>query len=155
MLTAGNLDIVLYRLYCAAKYFEPNVTQANFLEHKLLSLVGDHAQLPAVCRCHVSRGTMCKPCHFSSSSAWPLAKRHRLTRSIRQAFDEDYGRFLDVIRVSVPDAEALNNVIADRKVTKDQALLLAEEEIPILTSHRDDSVKLNKAVLEGMFPYTQ
>ncbi|KAK9827574.1 hypothetical protein WJX74_011054 [Apatococcus lobatus] len=155
MLTASNLDIVLYRLYCAAKYIEPSVTQANFLDHKLLILVGDHAQLPAVCHCHVPRGDMCKTCHFSSSTAWPMAKRHRLTRSIRQASDVAYGEFLDAIRVTAPATEVLNNAIADRKVTEQRALTLAEEGIPVLTSHKEDSVRHNREVLDGLFPYTQ
>ena len=56
MLTAANLDLILMRIYTAVRFLHPEVTHANFLEHKCLILVGDHGQLPAVCRHNVPSG---------------------------------------------------------------------------------------------------
>ena len=155
MLTAGNLDMVLYRLYSAVKYYHPEATMENFMEHKLLLLVGDHAQLPAVCKCHVDEGDMCHRCHLSNSAAWSLTCRHKLSKSVRQADDIPYGDFLNEIRVEQPTQARLDGMISDRHVSDAEAMELAENGMPILTSHREDAKCYNKRVLDGLFPYTQ
>ncbi len=155
MLTAQNLDLILRRIYEAVKFVHPEATQHDFMQHKCVILVGDHGQLPAVCRCRLPHGEMCMACHFSKARPWALVKKHRLGRSIRQAGDAEYASFLDTIRESTPSPEVCHEVFGDRKVALPEAMDLAENGVPVLTSHLEDAATYNREVLDRLFTYTK
>jgi hypothetical protein len=100
MLTAHVFSLVLYRLglIVGCPY--------NALRAKLLLLVGDHAQLPAVCHCYNSKAIeasqaqtssdkdrACGNCHISSSIWWSQVTMHHLTSSVCHALDPMYLQF--------------------------------------------------------------
>jgi hypothetical protein len=66
---------------------------------KLVILVGDHAQLPRICHCHLSdTKKYCQKHYVYNVIDWNFARYHTLETSIRHVEDPKYCYFLNIIR---------------------------------------------------------
>jgi len=67
--------------------------------YKLVILVGDHAQLPTICHCHLSdTKTHCQKHYVYNVIDWNFARYHTLETSIRHVEDPKYCSLLNIIR---------------------------------------------------------
>ena len=98
MMTSYMLFTVEHRLKQAARSRFPNA-----LWNKPALLVGDLAQLPAICiHSPKSPDILCRGCHITSAPCWATPKHHSLRMSVRHATDPTYLQFLKIIRERVP-----------------------------------------------------
>jgi ATP-dependent exoDNAse (exonuclease V) alpha subunit len=114
---------------------------------KLVILVGDHAQLPAICHCRLpDTKNYCQKHYVYNAIDWIFAMYHTLETSIRHAEDPEYCYFFNIIRCQSPTKEeissVLNNCYIDDKTT-------------ILCTHRKDVDYYNDLILHKKFPVDQ
>ena len=151
MLTHMTLTIICYRIACSVRTISPFLPVHACMNEKLFILVGDPAQLPAVCRCRVARGDVCKSCHFTQAMIWQHTTRHTLTRSVRHAQDPELAAFLDLIRTQTPAQPTIDTVLQGCYRSQDAARALCTSQTPILTSHVEMSVKHNAFMMQRDF----
>jgi ATP-dependent exoDNAse (exonuclease V) alpha subunit len=89
MMTSYMLCTVEHRLKQACKD-----TISNTFCNKLVLLVGDLAQLPAIC-VHSPKAPdiICRCCQISSAPCWATALQHKLEISVRHATNPTYLQF--------------------------------------------------------------
>ncbi|KAG2485202.1 hypothetical protein HYH03_016091 [Edaphochlamys debaryana] len=170
MMTNTDLGLILTRLFHAGRY----PTMDAMLRNKLIVLVGDHAQLPPVCKCyrwqaaaatHAGATPLCEACHVASNPYFQCAPKFRLPVSIRHARDPSYAAFLDLIRTRVPTQCEIDAVfgrcsasvgpppeagippLGPMFVDAADVTNLAEASTTILCTHVEDAKKHNHAIL--------
>ncbi len=88
MMTNNMLCIVKQYLKQQAKHVEN--TFQDF-QKKLILLVGDLAQLLAICKHTLQNNDiLCKPCHIKSTPSWKIMQHHILSISMCHARDPEY-----------------------------------------------------------------
>ena len=92
MMTSIMLCVVEQRLKQSTR-----ITDIYSLQNKLLILVGDLAQLPAIC-IHKPKfpDIICKACYITFAPSWAIAKQHKLQTSVRHSSDPSYLNFLNI-----------------------------------------------------------
>lgn len=149
MLTAALLDFVFYRLRQVC-----GTLQAAFAS-KLLLIVGDHAQLPAVCHHRLEADDpVCLRCHISRSVHWPVFSVHHVSGSMRHS-DLEFLDFLNYIRVKVPSDALIQRILKHCFVSESSAMSQMTGTSLVLCSHRADAVRFNEFVLRKEFNETQ
>ena len=128
----------------------------NFMEDRLIILVGDHCQLPPVCHHRNEPGRVCDRCHLSSSMYWPKMQWHHLRVSVRQCSDPDYLAFLAQIREGSTTQADIDRVLHARLRTDASAQAeLLKEDITVLCSHNEDVNNFNMNILSNKFPASE
>ena len=130
----------------------------NAHSNKLVLLVGDLAQLPAICmHSPKSPDILCRGCHITSALCWAAAKHHTLRLSIRHATNPTYLQFLNIIRKRVPSELEIEAALAECFVTEErlQDHIEFHENTTILCSHREDVMKYNEIVFKKKFNISQ
>jgi hypothetical protein len=143
MLTKDILNYVMYRLQ--------QVGGPAVLEKKLVILVGDHAQLPAVCRHDTESDKICVDCHISRSSFWSTCVLHHLLESVRHAEDQVFLAFLSFIRENVPTMEQIQQVLGRCFISEKEAEALCGENTTVICSHRKLVSYYNNLMLSRSF----
>jgi hypothetical protein len=80
---------------------------------KLVILVGNLAQLLAICHCHLSdTKNHCKKYHVSNAIGWNFARYHTLKSSIRHVEDPIYiYNFFNIIYCQTPTEEKISLIL--------------------------------------------
>ena len=126
-------------------------------------------QLPPVCHhrfdaklseeqnAALQRKGLCEKCHlsFSGDGCWNLLKKYELACQPRFDGDKPWADFMSLIRKQTPTQADLDRVLGPqcvKRVTREQALLIAEPGATALCSHRADVAAYNQAALRRLFP---
>lgn len=152
MLTSNLLNHLLTRVQNVLASAEHPVH--NALQAKLIVLVGDHAQLPPVCRCNIRQGDFCRKCHITSCTAWQHAALHELATNVRQASDLEFLSFLNIIRHRAPTQQEIDACLQDCIVDEEQAHALLGPDTTVLCTHVEDVQMYNELMLQALFPNT-
>lgn len=145
MLTASILDFVFYRLRQVCGDL------AAAFRTKLLLLVGDHAQLPAVCHHRLDDDDpICLQCHISRSIHWPAFSVHHIAGSKRHS-DPRFLEFLNFIRIKSPPQSMIDEVLGQCFISEDDARLEMNERTLVLCTHRSDALRFNRLILQQSF----
>jgi hypothetical protein len=76
---------------------------------KLVILVGNHAQLPAICHCHLlDTKNYCQKHYVYNAIDWNSTTYHTLETSIRHVEDPKYCSFLNIICCQTPTEEEIS-----------------------------------------------
>lgn len=127
----------------------------NPLKNKVILLVGDHYQLPAVCH-HFRgeyRGRLCEECHLSNSSEWSNIQWHHLRHSVRQARDPGFLDFLNIIRTTVPTQEQVDAALGSCMIGNAGNLAWAGVKGTVLCTHNEDVDHYNNGALQLQYPH--
>jgi len=87
---------------------------------KLVILVGNHAQLPAICHCHLSNIENYYQKHYvynvidSNSATY-----HTLETSIKHVEDRKYCSFFNIIRCRTPTKEKISSILNNCYIDED------------------------------------
>ena len=157
MLTRPFWDLCLHRLI-TLEAGRP-CTVDELLKKHLIILIGDHLQLPPVCRCRKARDKSideyehCLACDITLCPHFQAATKHNLPFSVRHVDDPEFGTFLDIARVRPPTEDEIDAVITQDMYCEEEALIetLVEEDLT-LCSHKVDCFDINKQVLPIFFP---
>jgi predicted ATPase len=144
MMDCSLLDLIVFRLQQVTKMRNP-------LEHKLLILFGDHAQLPAVCRHDTAGDRVCEKCHINRSMLWMSGVCLGLTVSMRQD-DPDFLSFLCIIRHQRPTQEEIDGCQGPCFVGRSAAMAELDAGTTVLGSHREQVVDYKNFVAACVFP---
>jgi hypothetical protein len=141
MLTVETLDAAMYRIQQALRPLLSQAQLQDWLRYKRIVLVGDHAQLPPVCRCRVQPHQVCMKCHVTRSVYWAKACVHRLVTIVRHAGDATLLAFLRLVRSARPTAEDIERVLAPcyRPCTDAAVLEEYDEDSTLICSHDNAS----------------
>jgi hypothetical protein len=123
----------------------------NPLEHKLIILFGNHAQLPAVCRHDTAGNRVCEKCHNSRSVHWMSGICLGLTVSMRHD-DPNFLSFLCIIRPRRPTQEEIDGCLGPCFVGRSAAMAELDAGTTVLCSHREQVVDYNNFVAACVFP---
>ena len=127
-------------------------TDIYSLQNKLLTLVGDLAQLPAICT-HKPKffDMICKACHITSAPSWVVAKQHKLQTSVRYASDPLYLSFLNIIRQRPPTETEIEDTLNTCFIDNDMLSHYLNPTTTILCSHREDVTTYNDRIFKTIF----
>jgi hypothetical protein len=143
MLTRELLDSALYRLQ--------QVNGPDVLKNKLVVLVGDHMQLPAVCFHTHDTDHVCMDCHITRSVAWSTTIIHHLLGSVQHASDPEFLQFLYYVRTKVPTQKMINDVFEACFISQADAELLVNKDTTVLCTHRDAVHHYNNLMAHRLF----
>lgn len=139
------LDLVHFRVQQILKCTNP-------LVKKKLILVGDHAQLPAVCRHELPEDEICLQCHISKSTIWSIGATYKLVTNVRHCDDQEFLDFLNITRIRQPSQEEIDRVLGPISgYTKVQVVLESDNESTVLCSHRDQVQSYNTEISRKLF----
>ncbi|KAG2482459.1 hypothetical protein HYH03_018605 [Edaphochlamys debaryana] len=157
MLTAAMLHLILMRLWQASGL----ASIEEMLEQKLIILVGDHAQLPAVCPCDRRRAKaaapstigasgLCMACHICTNKFFRECTKHHLPISVRHALDQPFSAFLDICRVRRPTQAEIDAIFppsGPAYITEAAVAATATPTTTVLCTHVEDTRAHNHRVL--------
>ena len=120
--------------------------------NKLIILIGDLAQLPAIC-IHKPKlpDIICKACHITSAPSWALAKQHKLRTSVRHSSDPSYLNFLNIIRQRPPTEAEIEDTLGTCFIDNDMLSNYLNPTTTILCSHREDVTMYNDCIFKSIF----
>ena len=180
MLTATVLNHILYRIqqvHWSTRKDKEEYTDA--LSTKTIILVGDHCQLPPVCRHRTNEDEICHQCHISASAHWAKVQMHHLSISMRHATDPEFSAFLTHVRETAHiSPERIHQCLYDWVEYKDvpppvghqgpsnrvpvgqrsceikaeDILHLADERTTVLCTHRHQVKAVNNMLFDKFFP---
>jgi len=79
---------------------------------KLVILVGDHAQLPAICHCHLlDTKNYCQKHYVYHVIDWNSVTYHILETSIRHVENLEYCFFFNIFHCQAPTKEEISSVL--------------------------------------------
>jgi ATP-dependent exoDNAse (exonuclease V) alpha subunit len=123
---------------------------------KLVILVGDHAQLPAICYCHLpDTENYCQKHYVYNAIDWNSTTYHTLETSIRHVEDPEYCSFLNIICCRTPMEEEISSVLNNCYIDEDLVEQYIDDKTTILCTHRKDVDDYNNLILHKKFPANQ
>jgi hypothetical protein len=124
----------------------------NPFANVLLLLVGDLAQLLAICKHSLKKHELYyKLCHISMAPCWSNASHHILQTSMRHITNPIFLQFLNMIHIKKPTQNEIDNVFSCCYVSKTEVLSHINSDTNILCSHRKDVNKYNDLIVHKMF----
>jgi hypothetical protein len=82
--------------------------------------VGDHAQLLAICHCHLlDIENYCQKHYVYNVIDWNFATYHMLETSIRHVEDPEYYSLFNIIRCWAPTKEEISSVLKNCSIDED------------------------------------
>ena len=150
MMTSYMLCTVEHRLKQACRD-----TISNIFCNKFVLLVGDLAQLPAIC-VHASKAPniIYRCCHISSAPCWTNTLQHKLQISVCHASDPTYLQFLNIIRDRKPIESEIEATLSTCFVNELELTGHIHADTTILCSHRQDVMMCNDIVFNFFYYYT-
>ena len=137
-------------LYAVEQCIKQNTlnTGTFSFQNKLLILVGDLAQLHAICR-HKPKApdTICRACHITSAPCWAAAK-HTLHTSVRHSSDPSYLNFLNIIRHRPPTETKIEDTLSACFTDNDMLSHYLDATTKILYSHCEDVTMYNDIIFK-------
>jgi ATP-dependent exoDNAse (exonuclease V) alpha subunit len=123
---------------------------------KLMILVGDHAQLPAICHCYLlDTKNYCQKHYVYNAIDGNSTTYHTLETSIRHVEDAEYCSFLNIIRYRTPTKEEISSVLNNCYIDEDLVEQYIDDETTILCTHRKDVDYYNNLIIHKKFPTDQ
>ena len=121
-------------------------------QNKLVILVGDLAQLPAICA-HTPKAPdiICRACHIASAPCWAIAKQHTLQTFVRHSSDPLYLEFLNIIRHRPPTKTKIEHTLNACFIDNDMLSHYLDATATILCSHREDVTTYNDIKFKAIF----
>jgi hypothetical protein len=118
---------------------------------KLMILMGDHAQLLAICHCHLLNTKLLPKNYVYNVIDWNFATYHILETLIRHVEDLEYCSFFNIIRCRAPTEEknslVLNNCYIDENLVKQYI----DDKTTILCTHQKDVDYYNNLIFHKKF----
>jgi ATP-dependent exoDNAse (exonuclease V) alpha subunit len=123
---------------------------------KLVILVGDHAQLLAICHYRLSDiENYCQKHYVYNAIHWNFATYHTLKTSIRHAKDPEYCSFFNIIHCRAPTKEEISSILNNCYIDEDLVEQYIDDKTRILCTHRKDVDYYNNLILHKKFPADQ
>ena len=128
------------------------ITDTFSFQNKLLILVEDLVQLPAIC-IHKPKAldTICRACHITSTPCWTAAKQHTLHTSVGHSSDPSYLNFLNIIRHRPPTETVIEDTLSACFIDKYMLSHYLDATTTILYSHREDVSMYNDIIFKAIF----
>jgi len=119
---------------------------------KLVILVGDHAQLPAICHCHLlDTENYCQNHYVYNAIDWNSTTYHTLETSIKHVEDLEYCSFLNIVRCRAPMEEEISSVLNNCYIDEDLVEQYIDDKTTIFCTHRKDVDYYNDLILHKKF----
>jgi len=123
---------------------------------KLVILVGDHAQLPTICHCHLlDTKNYCQKHYVYHVIDWNSATYHILKTSIKHVEDLEYCSFFNIIRCRTPMKQEISSILNNCHIDKDLVEQYIDDKTIILCTHQKDIDYYNNLILHKKFPIDQ
>jgi hypothetical protein len=123
---------------------------------KLMILVGNHAQLLAICHCHLSDiKNYCQKHYVYNAIDWNFAMYRTLETLIRHVEDPEYYSFLNIIRCRAPMEEEISLVLNNCYIDEDLVEQYIDDKTTILCTHWKDIDYYNDLIIHKKFPTDQ
>jgi hypothetical protein len=118
----------------------------------LVILVGDHAQLPAICHCHLSdTKNYCQKHYVYNAIDWNSTTYHILETSIRHVEDPKYCSFFNIIRYQAPTEEEISSILNNCDIDEDLVEQYIDDKTTTLCTHWKDVDYYNDLILHKKF----
>ena len=148
MLSPQTWDFVMYRLLDAYGLMSD---MGSLLERILFVLVGDHAQLPAICRHRMPNDQVCTACQMYSSFWWDHVNVHELDIPMRHT-DPEFANLICVMRKERPTQQHLDDVLGQCLVPLEEIPeLMQADDLTVLCAYRSQVSQYNEAALLAKF----
>ena len=148
MLSPQTWDFVMYRLLDAYGLMS---NMSALLEEILFVLVGDHAQLPAICRHRMAKDQVCTACQMYSSFWWDHVNVHELDIPMRHT-DPEFAELIHVMRKERPTQQHLDRVLGQCLIPPEEVPeLMRADDLTILCAYRSQVSQYNEAALLAKF----
>ena len=153
MLSPKTWEFAMFRLLEAPGLLTDIDTM---LQQVLFILVGDHAQLPAICHHRpkdkdMANQQVCTSCQLYSSFWWNYVNVHELDIPERHV-DAEFAQLIRTMRKERPTQEHLDRVLSSCIITPDDVpALLSNSTLTILCAYNREVRKYNKSVLLSRF----
>ncbi len=119
---------------------------------KLVILVANHAQLPAICRCHLSdTKNYCQKHYVYNAINWNSTMYHTLETSIRHVEDPEYCSFFNIIHCRALTEEEISSVLNNCYIDEDLIEQYIDDKTTILCTHWKDVDYYNDLILHKKF----
>lgn len=146
MLSPQTWDFVMYRLLDA---FGLMTDMQALLQQVLFILVGDHAQLPAICRHRMPNDQVCTACQMYSSFWWDHVNMHELEIPMRHT-DPEFAELIRVMRKERPTQEHLDSVLEQCIIPPAEVTELMQDN-DLLCAYRREVSQYKEAALLAKF----
>ena len=148
MLSPQTWEFVMFRLLDA---YGLMTDMEALLEKILFILVGDHAQLPAICRHRMPNDQVCTACQMYSSFWWDHVNVHELDIPMRHT-DPEFAELIRLMRKERPTQEHLDRVLSQCAISpEDIPELMQNGDLTILCAYRKEVSQYNEAALLAKF----
>lgn len=151
MLTSEVVDSIMTTL----RRIHNCSSNEELLEKIIIVFVGDHAQLPPVCKHFVEdSGSVCEACHIVFSIWWEHYMQIRELQCQPRFSDAVFAEFLNICRARMPTRDEYKATIGDvcRHVTKEEAKrMIGEEGARAICSHLEDVGVYNDEAISNLF----
>ena len=137
MLTADVIDNIMTQL----RRIHRVPTNEEVLKKVTIIFVGDHAQLPPVCKHHLGDdgNLLCKDCHIAHSPWWSRMTKVELECNPRFSGDPAFATFMNIIRKKKPTRNEFQTMFLNKvnKISKEEARrMVSSTGATALCSHR-------------------
>jgi hypothetical protein len=123
---------------------------------KFVILVGDHAQLPTICHCHLlDIENYCQKHYVYHVIDWNSATYHTLKTSIKHVEDLEYCSFFNIIRCRTPMKQEISSILNNCHIDKDLVEQYIDDKTIILCTHQKDIDYYNNLILHKKFQLTK
>ena len=152
MLSPSTWEFIMFRLLDA--YGLMTDLQA-MLSKVLFILVGDHAQLPTVCRHRMPKDQVCTSCQMYNSFWWDHVNMHELDIPMRHT-DPEFADLIRLMRKQRPTQQHPDSVLGQCAITAEEIPgLMQNDDLTILCAYRQQVAEYNEAVLRTKFDEAQ
>ncbi len=120
-------------------------------------LVGDHAQFPTICHCHLSdTKNYCQKHYVYNAIDWNSTTYHTLETSIKHVEDPEYCSFFNTIHCRAPLVEEeISSVLNNCYIDEDVVEQYIDDKTTILCRHRKEVDYYNDLIFHKKFPANQ
>ena len=148
MLSPQTWDFVMYRLLDAYGLMSD---MDALLDRILFILVGDHAQLPAICRHRMANDQVCAACQMYSSFWWDHVNVHELDIPMRHT-DPEFAELIRVMRKERPTQQHLDDVLGQCLIPPEEVSeLMRADDLTVLCAYRSQVSQYNATALLAKF----
>jgi hypothetical protein len=152
-----EMSMMTATVFCLFVHRLKQVLSALEFNELFILLIRDHAQLPAVCKCHSKRveenekDFICSTCHISASLWWSQLTFHHLSVSERHSKDPAWLQFFNIIRERRPTQEEIDHHLGPCFVGEAEAIARLTPKTTSLCTHNIDVRRLNGYMLRKIF----
>ena len=121
------------------------------LDQVLFILVGDHAQLPAICHHRMPSDQVCTACQMYSSFWWDFVNVHELDIPMRHT-DPQFAELIRVMHKERPTQEHLDSVLSMCTISPGAVPeLMQNGDLTILCAYKAEVAQYNEVALLAKF----